>query len=96
MSYSHHLQSEIEYTRSRKKLHHLNVENINVMRIPGTSLVYALWLCIYTVINSNDFMSSSLWLAVGLRRIIYKILNVSPFDYTALAVSGKVGIPLNS
>ena len=26
--------------------------------------------------------------------IIYKFLNVCPFDYTAFAVSGKVGIPL--
>ena len=40
------------------------------------------------------FMTSPLWLAVGpqstLRRIIYKFLNVFPFDYTAVAVSGKV------
>ena len=39
------------------------------------------------------FMTSPLWLVVGLvsiRRIIYKILNVCPFDYTAVAVSGKV------
>ena len=31
---------------------------------------------------------------VSLRRIIYKFLNVRPFDYMALAVSGKVGNPL--
>ena len=40
------------------------------------------------------FMTSPLWLAVGssvsIRRIIYKFLNVCPFDYTAFAVSGKV------
>ena len=42
------------------------------------------------------FMTSPLWLAVGpvyIRRIIYKFLNVYPFDYTAFAVSGKVGYP---
>ena len=40
------------------------------------------------------FMTSPLWLAVGpqvsIRRIIYKFLNVCPFDYTAVAFSGKV------
>ena len=42
-------------------------------------------------------MASPLWLAVGprvfIRRIIYKFLNVCPFDYTIFAVSGKIGIP---
>ena len=41
-------------------------------------------------------MTSPLGVAVGLlsiyiRRFIYKFLNVCPFDYTAVAVSGKVG-----
>ena len=31
------------------------------------------------------------WFAVYIRRFIYKFLNVCPFDYTAVAVSGKVG-----
>ena len=30
------------------------------------------------------------WSSVSIRRIIYKFLNVCPFDYTAVAVSGKV------
>ena len=30
------------------------------------------------------------WSSVSMRRIIYKFLNVCPFDYTAVAVSGKV------
>ena len=34
------------------------------------------------------------WSSVYIRRIIYKFLNVCPFDYTAVAVSGKVGYPL--
>ena len=31
------------------------------------------------------------WFVVYIRRFIYKFLNVCPFDYTAIAVSGKVG-----
>ena len=38
------------------------------------------------------FMASPLWLAVG-PMIIYKLLNVCPFDCTAFVISGKVGIP---
>ena len=42
-----------------------------------------------------DFMTSPLGVAVGfvlyIRRFIYKFLNVCPFDFTAVAVSGKVG-----
>ena len=34
------------------------------------------------------------WLVVYIRRFIYKFLNVRPFDYTAVAGSGKVG-PVN-
>ena len=33
------------------------------------------------------------WSSAFIRRIIYTFLNVCPFDYTAFAVSGKVGIP---
>ena len=33
------------------------------------------------------------WSSVSIRRIIYKFLNVCPFDYTAVVVSGKVGRP---
>ena len=43
------------------------------------------------------FMTSPLWLAVGPQStsggLFTKFLNVCPFDYTAFAVSGKVGIP---
>ena len=34
------------------------------------------------------------WSTVSFRRIIYKFFNACPFDYTAVAVSGMVGIPL--
>ena len=30
------------------------------------------------------------WSSVSLRRIIYKFLNVCPFDYMAVAINGKV------
>ena len=34
------------------------------------------------------------WCVVFIRRLIYKILNVCPFDYTAVAGSGQFG-PVN-
>ena len=34
------------------------------------------------------------WSSAFIRRIIYKFFNMCPFDYTAFAVGGKVGIPL--
>ena len=33
------------------------------------------------------------WSSAFRRRIMYKFLNACPFDYTAFAVSGKVGVP---
>ena len=69
------------------------------------SLIWRMYLYIYwyacTVFITLHvcviiFMASPLWLVVGprpfIRRIIYKCLNACPFDYTAFAVSGKVGI----
>ena len=38
--------------------------------------------------KSQNLMVQNLWL-----KIIYKFLNVCPFDYMAVAVSGKVGRP---
>ena len=40
-----------------------------------------------------NFTLVGCWSSVYIRRIIYKFLNVCPFDYTAVAVSGKVGYP---
>ena len=44
----------------------------------------------------NNFYGLSIlvacWSSAFIRRIIYKLLNVRPFDYTAFGVSGKVGI----
>ena len=42
-------------------------------------------------INFYDpFTWGSGWFVVYIRILIYKFLNVSPFDYTAVAGSGKV------
>ena len=50
---------------------------------------------IFIIYALNDFYDLSAWggcwFVVYIRRFIYKFLNVCPFDYTAVAVSGKVG-----
>ena len=51
-------------------------------------------LCLKYATNMNGlFALVGCWSSAFIRRIIYKFLNVRPFDYTAFAVSGKVGIP---
>ena len=40
------------------------------------------------------FVWGGCWFVVYIRRCIYNFLNVCPFDYTAVAGSGKVG-PVN-
>ena len=53
--------------------------------------------CFLSPYMCNNFygLSTSVgcWSSAFTRRTIYKFLNVCPFDYTAFAVSGKVGIP---
>ena len=44
--------------------------------------------------NNNFSAWGGCWFVVYIRRFIYKFLNVCPFDYTAVAGSGKVG-PVN-
>ena len=39
----------------------------------------------------RKYIVFSTYIVVYIRRFIYKFLNVCPFDYTAVAVSGKVG-----
>ena len=54
-------------------------------------LIYIYYLCCLCI----DFYDLSAWcgcwFVVYIRRFIYKFLNICPFDYTAVAVSGKVG-----
>ena len=46
---------------------------------------------VYLTLIFADFVSLvGCWSSVSIRRIIYKFLNVCPFDYTTVAVSGKV------
>ena len=52
-------------------------------------LYYINYLC-FTFISALG----GCWFVVYIRRLIYKFLNVCPFDYTAVAGSGKVG-PVN-
>ena len=64
-------------------------------------LILFLIYCFYhlTCLCNNFYGLSALvgcWLSAFIRRIIYKFLNVCPFDYTAFGVSGKVGIPYTS
>ena len=60
----------------------------------GRCLYICLIYCIYHLrCLCNDFITSLLWLVLSsvlLRKSIYKILNVCPFDNTAFAISEKV------
>ena len=58
-------------------------------------LLYHIYHLCFTCIDFYDLSAwSGYWFDVYRRRCIYKFLNVCPFDYTAVAGSGKVG-PVN-
>ena len=58
-------------------------------------LLYYIYRLCFTCIDFYDLSAwGGCWFAVYIRRFIYKFLNVCPFDYTAVAGSGKVG-PVN-
>ena len=50
-------------------------------------------LCVYVPHFYDLSALVGCWSSVSMRRIIYKFLNVCPFDNMAVAVSGKVGRP---
>ena len=53
-----------------------------------TIIIITIYVC---VPHFNDLSALvGCWSSVSIRRIIYKFLNACPFDYTAIAVSGKV------
>ena len=58
-------------------------------------LLYHIYHLCFTCIYFYDLSAwGGCWFDVHIRRFIYKFLNVCPFDYTAVAGSGKVG-PVN-
>ena len=57
------------------------------------SLFFPVIIYFYICLCTTFYDLSTLvgcWSSVSIRRIIYKFLNVCPFDYTAVVVSGKV------
>ena len=58
-------------------------------------LLYHIYHLCFTCIDFYDLSAwGGCWFDVYIRRFIYKFLNVCPFNYTAVAGSGKVG-PVN-
>ena len=68
----------------------LRVAQPTLMDVP-IFLIY-FYITIYVCVPHFYDLSALVgcWSSVYIRRIIYKFLNVCPFDYTAVAVSGKV------
>ena len=68
----------------------LRVAQPTLMDIP----IFLIYFYITLYVSVPHFYDLSVlvgcWSSVSIRRIIYKFLNVCPFDYTAVAVSGKV------
>ena len=55
-------------------------------------LIYNIYYLCCTCIDFYDLSDwGSCWFVVYIRMFIYNFLNVCPFDYTAVAGSGKVG-----
>ena len=62
---------------------------------PYIFLLYNIYHLCFTCVDFYDLSTwGGCWFVVYIRRFIYKFLNVCPFDYTAVARSGKVG-PVN-
>ena len=58
-------------------------------------LLHNIYHLCFTCIDFYDLSAwGGCWFVVYIRWFIYKFLNVCPFDYTAVAGSGKVG-PVN-
>ena len=78
------IRPELAFSRAEHSLPYSDV----------TIYIFAI-LYYHLCFTCNDFYYLSAWggcwFVVYIRRFIYKFLNVCPFDYTAVAVSGKVG-----
>ena len=58
-------------------------------------LLYYIYHLCFTCVDFNDCSAcGGCWSVVYIRRFIYKFLDICPFDYKAVAWSGKVG-PVN-
>ena len=78
------------------------IYNFNSSRLkPSLSrskkLLHVFWntlyyLCLYTEFYTLSFLVGC-WSSVFIRKIIYKFLDMYPFDYTAFSDSWKAGIP---
>ena len=68
----------------------LRVAQPTLMDVPMYFLqtIMLLYMFVYHIFYLSALVGC--WSSVSLRRIIYKFLNVCPFDYTAVAVSWKV------
>ena len=68
----------------------LRVAQPTLMDVP----IFLIYFCVAVCVCVSRFCGLSAlvgcWSSVSIRRIIYKYLNVCPFDCTAVAVSGKV------
>ena len=62
-----------------------------VIGLGQISFFFSLYVCVIHFYDLSGLVGC--WSSVSIRRIIYKILNGCPFDYTAVAVSGKVRRP---
>ena len=61
--------------------------------LSGAEIMYNITIHLYVPYFYDLSTLVGCWSSVYIRRIIYKFLNVCHFDYTAFAVSGKVGYP---
>ena len=70
----------------------LRVAQPTLMDVPiyfwYTIIIITIYVCVPHFYHLSA--SVSCWSSVSIRRIIYKFLNVCPFDYTAIAVIGNV------
>ena len=82
------VRPELAFSRAE---HSLSYSDVTIY-VYILSIIYH--LC-FTCIDFYDLSAwSGCWFVVYIRRFIYKFLNECPFDYTAVAGSGKVG-PVN-
>ena len=68
----------------------LHVAQPTLMDVPLFLIYFYITIYVYLPHFYDLSVLVGCWSSFSIRRIIYKFLNVCPFDYTAVAVSGKV------